>query len=224
MTRIAFATDIHMSPRIYAWVSRAAKTQDIVLLGGDFAGLPSEGLTMTERLVSMAIKAGNIVMVAGNHDFPIYMEERGILHGTTTQITGLTIGGIGGSLPVWGPFEVSESEYELLLKKIGPVDILLSHQPPYNTECDVLMKGGFHEQHIGSEVIRRYIEETQPKLVLCGHIHESVGVDSIGKTTIINPGDFASGNWLEVRLFVGSERAMEIKFRRLRPLSAAGYT
>ena len=43
--------------------------------------------------------------------------------------------------------------------------------------------------HLGSEAILRAIEEKQPKLAVCGHIHESWGARShVGPTEIINLG------------------------------------
>ncbi len=42
--------------------------------------------------------------------------------------------------------------------------------------------------HVGSTSVRKAIEEYQPILGLHGHIHESSGVDKIGKTLVMNPG------------------------------------
>jgi Icc-related predicted phosphoesterase len=42
--------------------------------------------------------------------------------------------------------------------------------------------------NVGSVSIRGAIEKHQPKLVLCGHIHESRGTHKIGRTLVINPG------------------------------------
>lgn len=63
------------------------------------------------------------------------------------------------------------------------------HAPPFNTACDVLFDG----RHIGSKAVRSWIEKTQPRLTLHGHIHESPKLsgtffDRIGPTTVINPG------------------------------------
>jgi Predicted phosphoesterases, related to the Icc protein len=42
--------------------------------------------------------------------------------------------------------------------------------------------------HVGSKAVAKMIQKYQPLLGLHGHIHESRGVQKIGKTTIINPG------------------------------------
>jgi len=41
--------------------------------------------------------------------------------------------------------------------------------------------------HVGSESVRKIIEEYQPILCACGHIHESRCIDKIGETIIVNP-------------------------------------
>ena len=48
--------------------------------------------------------------------------------------------------------------------------ILVSHSPPSDTNCDV----NFRMEHIGSNAIRKVIEERQPYLTLHGHIHETI--------------------------------------------------
>lgn len=191
MTKIAFVTDTHESPAIYTWLEWAAKKYDIVAIGGDLTNSGAGGLQVVEQVVSIAIKAGNMPMVLGNHDWPVGMTERGILHGTTMEMAGLKIGGIGGSLPAgnW-PFQLDETEYYLLLKKMPKVDILITHQPPFETECDIVNKGGFIQYPVGSKAVKDYIKRKQPCLVLTGHIHESQGIDKIGTSTIVNPGSF----------------------------------
>jgi len=73
------------------------------------------------------------------------------------------------------------------------------HAPPINTCLDVapeldkdlrpVSKAGQPSMiNAGSTSIRRAIEKYQPVLGLHGHIHESKGVESIGKSLCINPG------------------------------------
>jgi len=79
------------------------------------------------------------------------------------------------------------------------------HCPPYGTTLDLAPKldenlkpivsgGGFVMEHVGSKAIRKAIEENQPMLGLHGHIHESRGVDNIGRTLCLNAGsEYAEG-------------------------------
>ena len=215
MPKIAFITDIHDAPNVFGWLQRAAKTNDIVLIGGDISSRVGDSATFIEKVVSLAIKAGNIAMVLGNHDWPLHMEERGILHGTTTKIAGMTIGGVGGSIPAGGwPFELDESEFELMLNKMGPVDILLCHEPPYSTACDILARGSFHEDHIGSKSVRTYIETTQPRLACFGHIHESFAIDKLGKTVLVNAGAFYEGRSATIDIGANGGIVASLKLRR----------
>jgi Icc-related predicted phosphoesterase len=58
----------------------------------------------------------------------------------------------------------------------------------------VVRNGKPHEIPVGSSAVRQLIEEYQPLLALHGHIHESRGATTIGKTLAINSGsEYASG-------------------------------
>lgn len=61
--------------------------------------------------------------------------------------------------------------------------LLLSHAPPYKI-LDKTKSG----KHVGSKILLEAIKKHQPKLVLCGHIHESKGKAKIGKTRVVNLG------------------------------------
>ena len=79
------------------------------------------------------------------------------------------------------------------------------HAPPFDTYLDVapeldkdlrpVSKAGQPSMiNAGSTSVRRAIEEYQPVLGLHGHIHESKGVERIGKSLCINPGsDYFEG-------------------------------
>jgi Icc-related predicted phosphoesterase len=74
--------------------------------------------------------------------------------------------------------------------------ILCSHAPPAGTACDRLGTG----LHVGSSVIRAFVEKEQPDLVLSGHIHESRGVDEVGKSCVVNPGPAMNGHYAVVEV------------------------
>ncbi|MGO8816931.1 MAG: metallophosphoesterase family protein [Terriglobia bacterium] len=82
-----------------------------------------------------------------------------------------------------------KQELERFTVKDPAHTVAVIHTPPFNTACDVLFDG----RHIGSKAVRSWIEKTQPRLTLHGHIHESpklsgTFLDRIGSTTVINPG------------------------------------
>ncbi|MHA1821526.1 MAG: metallophosphoesterase family protein [Promethearchaeota archaeon] len=69
--------------------------------------------------------------------------------------------------------------------------ILMTHVPPINTEID-FARTNF--THIGSKSIREFIEEKQPDLCVCGHVHESGGIIKLNRTICVNPGATKFGN------------------------------
>ncbi len=75
--------------------------------------------------------------------------------------------------------------------------ILLSHYPPYECRLDKLPKNAKLNPgtHIGSYLIRDFIENNHPPFVVCGHLEELIGSCKIGKTTVINPGGADIGKY-----------------------------
>jgi Icc-related predicted phosphoesterase len=80
--------------------------------------------------------------------------------------------------------------------------VFVLHSPPRATSCD--LTGA--RVHVGSRAIRAFVEHHQPPLVLSGHIHESPRMssayrDSIGRTVVVNPGQFGTsrlcGVWFD---------------------------
>jgi len=70
-------------------------------------------------------------------------------------------------------------------------DILLIHQPPYGV-MDTIDRHG----NVGSVGIRQFIDESAPKIVFCGHIHEAWGCRHHQGTFYLNPSNF--GRFVEV--------------------------
>ena len=178
---------------------------DLVLLGGDITHFA--GIDVARTLIEKIQKAGpRVLAVCGNCDRPEiegYLEQIGVALDRRAQvIAGTVFAGLSAGLPFVGcPYERTEKEFAAAGGKAraaaeeiwapGPT-ILLAHQPPYGTKCDRVLK----IRHVGSRAIRELVEEWQPDLVLCGHIHESAGTDLIGKTRIINPGPWRRGHSL----------------------------
>jgi|YNPBryunderm2012_1023409.scaffolds.fasta_scaffold00092_5 hypothetical protein len=83
--------------------------------------------------------------------------------------------------------------------------IVLSHVPPRDCKLDQTFLG----RHVGSQALRRFIDQVQPDLVLCGHIHEGRGLDRIGRTWLLNCGPASAGNYGLVE--VASQLRLELR-------------
>ena len=106
------------------------------------------------------------------------------------------------------PRDCTEKELQLRIEKLvssirdTSKSIFNFHVPPVDSGLDTAIKlddsvyppkpvirsGEPMKFGAGSTSVRKAIEEKQPLLDLCGHIHESSGVCKIGKTLVINPG------------------------------------
>ena len=77
------------------------------------------------------------------------------------------------------------------------------HNPPKDTECDKVAPA----VHVGSPLLRTFIDDYKPLAVVTGHIHESFAVCKCGDTTVVNPGSLAEGKyaWLEVEKSTGGK-------------------
>ncbi len=99
------------------------------------------------------------------------------------------------------PREKPDEELEPMLESLisgikdMPKAIFNFHAPPYGYALDLapeltadLIQAADRRIHVGSRAVTKMIDKYQPLLGLHGHIHESRGVQKVGRTTIINPG------------------------------------
>jgi Icc-related predicted phosphoesterase len=98
----------------------------------------------------------------------------------------------------WARYGTIGEDLESLLGSGDPAGALfLFHAPPYGTALDRAALDGRSvdhvpvDVHVGSVAIRRFIEKHQPRLALCGHVHESPRLtgswrDRIGDTPCLS--------------------------------------
>lgn len=191
---------------------------DLVIISGDITQFGPAELA-EEILNDISSFDVPVVAIPGNCDpedvHGKIENSRAInIHGRTVVIKDIGICGFGGSnpTPFNTPLEFEEVQiYDQAGKVIESISgekitLFVTHAPPYGTKADTLPSG----DHAGSTSIRKIIEEYQPTLNLCGHIHESRGIDRIGKTTIVNPGELKQGYGCLVRIDDDSSIDVEI--------------
>jgi len=192
-------TDIHNRIEPFQHILKDAGPIDLVLLGGDLTnfGTPAD----VEKIVHVAQSANfPVLAVAGNCDSaPI--DRRLMELGVSVAGRGMIIDGVGihglSAAPPWhrGMYGFTEEELGQHLQagysqvQNAQRHVVLAHVPPRGIKLD---RTHFF-QHVGSSALREFVEKTQPALVVCGHVHESRGVEILGSTTVVNCGPAKSG-------------------------------
>jgi Icc-related predicted phosphoesterase len=208
--RILVASDLHGSERAALEIrlcSLECKARLIVICGDitHFGGI-AQAQELLKRISPPNIP---LFYVPGNCD-PIVLadfedlEDIYNVHGRIQSVDDACLGGVGGAppSPFATPFELSEERIHQVLSSVSlglegcDKTILVSHSPPAETSLDRTRSG----IHVGSKSIREFVEEVQPILVLCGHIHESMGKDTIGRSVMVNPGSARHGSFAVVDL------------------------
>jgi len=199
---ILVGTDFHGSEEAFrGFASKAEETKaEILVICGDITHFGS--LQGARSLLSLLARLRlPTYFVPGNCDPPslatIEVEGARCIHGTYESYNDITFFGLGGGpiSPFSTPFEMTEEEIaDFLTSKAKRslatrISILVSHTPPKDTKLDRIYSGA----NVGSEYVRKFIEERKPSAVFCGHIHEARGVDKIGDTILMNPGPARHG-------------------------------
>lgn len=207
--KIAYLVDVHdrfdAVPRAMGEIGAV----DLVLVGGDVTtgGTPDEAAEAIESWLPLAPR---LLALAGNMDSPA-IDARLAELGVALDARGVAFGDVGvfgvsaaPRSPLHTPYELDDDELRRRIEagfaavRECRVRVFCPHAPPYGA-CDRLRNG----EHVGSAVVREFVEREQPDLVLCGHIHEARGIDRIGPTRVVNPGPVASGHYAVVE--VGDE-------------------
>ena len=190
--RLLLVSDLHTDLHAATSIAERAPDFDAVVGAGDFA-VRRRGLHRIVRVLS-AIETPT-VLVPGNGESAGELAEAcadwpaaHVLHGTGVDIRGVPFFGLGGGVPVtpFGPwsYDFTEDEARELLADCPPGAVLVSHSPPLG-HADRDRAG----RHIGSVAVLEAIERTRPRLVVCGHIHDSWKVRSrVGDTPVVNAG------------------------------------
>jgi uncharacterized protein len=198
MRLLAFS-DLHVDLSQAERLAEAGGEADVVLGVGDFASVHSG---LEETIGALRSIDGPVVLVPGNNETEDALREACagweraiVLHGERAEIDGLEFFGLGAGVPVtpwdWS-FDLTEEEAAERLAECPERCVLAVHSPPRG-HVDRSGRG----EHLGSVAVLDAIISKQPRLALCGHIHESWGERSvIGPTEVINLGP--NGTTLDV--------------------------
>jgi Icc-related predicted phosphoesterase len=195
---LAFS-DLHRDLGQASELVRRSSEADVVIGAGDFGSI-HEGVD--EMINALSDISTSTILVPGNNETEDELrsacegwDAATVLHGQGTEIDGTQFFGLGAGVPItpwdWS-FDLDEEQAAERLTGCPEGAVLVVHSPPKG-HCDQSSAG----DHLGSEAILKTIEDKQPKLAVCGHIHESWGAeDQLGPTTIINLGP--SGRLIDV--------------------------
>ena len=190
MKLLAFS-DLHRDLAAAARLVELSADADVVIAAGDFASI-HDGLGPT--IDALRAIERPTVLVPGNNETEDALREAcsgwdaaTVLHGEGTEIDGVSFWGLGAGIPItpwdWS-FDLDELEAAVMLEGLQDGAVLVVHSPPFG-HADESSTG----DHLGSRAILQAIEATGPRLVVCGHIHESWGARSkVGGSEIANLG------------------------------------
>jgi Icc-related predicted phosphoesterase len=187
MKLLAFS-DLHRDRRRAARLVELSERADAVAAVGDLASV-HRGLE--ETVAELASIDRPAFVVPGNNETEEDLRaacsswaSAVVLHGEGAALDGVELFGLGGGIPItpwdWS-FDLEEEQAEEKLAGCPEGAVLVVHSPP---------KGHVDgNRHLGSEAILHAVEEKQPQLVICGHIHEAAGEESrIGESRVLNVG------------------------------------
>lgn len=162
--------------------------------------LNGDEIARAEQWLTQMAARYPVLWIPGNHDIGVTCKTfAGIQNCTcilerTIEWEGMRIHGVSLTACYDLPFLAEQWDYmtcdlqeERDAFDFEPVDIVVSHGPPFG-HCDmtgISLDGA--ERHIGSRCLLEYIENEAPQLVICGHIHEAQGESRVMTAMGITP-------------------------------------
>jgi Icc-related predicted phosphoesterase len=190
--RVLAFSDLHRDVAMAEAVVRESGNADVVVGAGDFA---TRGLGLRDTLAILRRMIIPFVLVPGNHDdlAELRMDTADwplahVLHGQSVALDGVAFFGIGYGSGVVDPepwnIALDESEATQLLTQCPERAVLVSHSPPYGV-ADRQPDG----RRDGSRALRDAVLLRQPRITICGHVHNGWGQSgAIGHTPVHNIG------------------------------------
>lgn len=198
--------DVHGRAEALESIPEEARKADLAVVCGDLhdGGSEDEAMPVIDALGDLG---PSILIVPGNMDprgFAIRLWEKAgflVLHKRSLEVMGTGFAGLGcvvASDPWrWSDerrcYHSDDGVYRSIkeaFEKISTFErrIIVTHQPPRG-----ILDRAFDGEATGSLGLRKFVEESQPDLLFCAHIHEARGKVRLGGTLAINPGEMRKG-------------------------------
>ena len=187
--KILFFADTHSNKKHIMTIIKKAKKADLIVCLGD--------ISFFEHAIDLILKdldhiKKRIIMLHGNHEdentLKTMCEKTKFVeyhNKDIFEIDGITFFTYGG-----GGFLVEDSNFDEVVEKhqraLVEADrlILLTHQPPFNTNIDQI-----HGKSVGNMNIKDFIRDYNPIIAASGHIHDTFGKEEMVKDCLVfNPG------------------------------------
>ncbi|NQU12209.1 metallophosphoesterase family protein [bacterium] len=198
--RLVAVADVHDRFDQAADTVRRLAPVDVLIVAGDITtnGTPAD----VERACALwRPLATHLFAVAGNMDSPAIddtLVRLGVsLDGHAHRVDDLVFYGCSAApVAIGTPYEIPEEDLAGRIRRgwaaaaPGPRQVFIPHAPPQGA-VDRTTTG----IDAGSRAVRRFIDEQQPALVICGHIHEARGQVRLGQSLVVNCGAAAHGHY-----------------------------
>jgi Icc-related predicted phosphoesterase len=195
--RLLAFSDIHRDLDQARKIADMARDADVMVAAGDFGTMHRGVAQLIDMLVVIETPT---VLVPGNNETDDELREAcggwkaaTVLHGSGCSVDGVSFWGLGGGIPTtpwpWS-YDLTEEEAASAMASCpAGVDVLVLHSPPHG-----YLDG---PRSLGSVALLEAIERVQPRVAVCGHIHECAGsTATVGSTQLWNLGP--AGTWIDV--------------------------
>ncbi len=205
--RILAFSDIHGSFTAVERVLAREQPHDMVIIAGDLTtrGTIDEA---TDALRRMTALTPRLLAVGGNMDAASF-DERFNAMGIGLNARGVLVEDVGFFGVSGCPFTPMKTPNELPEEEIArrcetgwtqvqhaQRKVFVPHTPPARTTLDRILIGA----HVGSTAVREFTERRKPDVLICGHIHEARGIETLGSTTMVNCGPAGKGSYAIIEI------------------------
>jgi len=205
--RLLAVTDLHYRLPLLDWLLATGAEADVVTISGDLLDIATpvpyeaQAVVVSSYLERLA-RVTTVLVSSGNHDLdgpgPTGEQSASWLQrvadvGVVCDGRSVDVDGIRMTVAPWwdGPLTRAQVADQLSQAAIGRPDrwLWVYHSPPAGTRLCFDGRRSFPD-----EALAEWVDEHQPDVVLCGHIHQAPWVDGggwydrLGRTLVINPG------------------------------------